>query len=433
MHLVKWSFNWPVFKLCSVVHVHILHTHHLHIFYMNTYLYLIGNYVPMQTQVHTYAARQISGEHGHLGYVLRGCRDGPEKLSLVTATLPNNNKKLEIVSRAMVYVYFGSNMFIIILVLLISVLFLHKKGHTISSSKSQSSFENYGLFWGCVSVSGVGNVLMTAHAVIMAEIHLDSGDYRLIASGVMVITQLVFAIFVSLIIAIYYGRKFSLEIPSIFILPFSILSCNCANATVKKIVQCVSIWSLLMFLLHASCRACFIFLALLSRPVIVISATLVYIFTLFYNVHLLAIIFAFTKAKKKQHWKTKFSAIIIELVQILLFVIICATATCFGSIIGYIGVLASYGAVISSPHHVLSILLVPSALAVFGWTLRKIGSLWMETFVSPNAAKEDEHKPLLQVEKYEEGCASNQEGSNDHRGRNTRKCFSRPSMESLLH
>ena len=333
----------------------------------------------MQTQVHTYAAHQISGECGHLGYVLRGCRNGLKKLSLVTATLLNNNKKLEIASRAMAYVYFGSNMLIIILVLLICVLFLHKKGHTISSSKSQSSFENYGII-----------------IIIGAEIQIESGEYGFIATGAMVITQLVFGIGASLIVAIYYGRKFSLEIPSIFVLPFSILSCNYANETVKKIVQCVSIWSLLMFLLHASCRACFVFLALLSRPVIVISATLVYIFTLFYNVHFLAIIFAFAKAKKKQHWKIKFSTIIIELVQILFFVIMCATATCFGSIIGYIGVLASYGAVISSPHHVLSILLVPSALAVFGWTLRKIGSQWMKTFVSPIAGKEDEQKPLLQ-------------------------------------
>ena len=109
----------------------------------------------------------------------------------------------------------------------------------------------------------------------------------------------------------------------------------------------------------------FVFLALLSRSVIVISATLVYIFTLFYNVHFLATIFTFAKGKKKQHRKTKFSAIIIELVQILVFVIVCATATCFGLIIGYIGVLASYGTAVNTPHHVLSILLVPSALAVF--------------------------------------------------------------------
>ena len=80
------------------------------------------------------------------------------------------------------------------------------------------------------------------------------------------------------------------------------------------------------------------------------------------------------------------------MVQILFFVIICATATCFGSI---------------------------------------IGSQWIETFVSPNAAKEEEQNPLLRVEKCEEGCASNQEGSNDYRGRKKRKYFSISSMESL--
>ena len=96
--------------------------------------------------------------------------------------------------------------------------------------------------------------------------------------------------------------------------------------------------------------------------------------------------------------------------------------------------LASYGTAVNTPHHVLSILLVPSAFAAFGWTLRKIGSQWMETFVSPNAtAKEDEPKPLLQVEKCEEGRTINQEDSNDHYGIKRRKYVSGPSMESLLH
>ena len=52
-------------------------------------------------------------------------------------------------------------------------------------------------------------------------------------------------------------------------------------------------------------------------------------------------------------------------------------------------------------------------------------------FVSPNAAKEDELKPLLQVEKYDEGCTSFQENSNNYRGRKKGKYFSQSSMESL--
>ena len=47
----------------------------------------------------------------------------------------------------------------------------------------------------------------------------------------------------------------------------------------------------------------------------------------------------------------------------------------------------------------------------------------METFAIPstNVAKEEEQKPLLQVEKCEEGCTSYLEDSNDHRGRKKRK------------
>lgn len=361
----------------------------------------------MQTQVQTYAAHHISGERGYLGYVLRGCGTDPIKtLVLATATLPNNNKCMEEKSRAMIYVYTGGNIFQASLILLVSVLFLHKKGHAISSSKNTalSSFDNYGLFWGSVTVSVLGNVLLNAHALYVAGLHLTSGVSGFLITGWMVIAQLVFTIFVSLMVAIYYGRKFNFTIPSIFLLPFVVLCCNCANKTSKKLVQCLSIWSLLMFLMHVGGRVCFMFLALLTRPPTVISATLVYIFGIFFCVQLLAIIFTFARAKKKQQWKTKSSSVmIIELVQILVFVVVSITAICFGSIICYIGVLASYGTVRSSPYSTLSALLIPSALAAFGWALRKVGSQWLNTFISSEATEVAEQEPLLQEVDCEEG------------------------------
>ena len=354
--------------------------------------------VSLQTQVHTYAARDISGERGQLGYVLRGCRDDPEKLFLATATLPGNRKDLEKVSRTMVYVYSVGNLFLVVLVLLVSVLFLHKKGRTISSSNSaQPSFENYGLFWGCVAMSALVNVPLFANGFYLVHLHVTSGVDGFKASGYVLLTQIVLGIIASLMIAIHYGRKLSFEIPSIFLLPFAILCCNHANETSKKIVQFLSIWSLLMLIIYVSLHASFIFLALLSRPSIVISATLVYVCALFYIVHLLAIVFTFAKAKKMHHWKTKLSSVIMELVQILLFVIISATAICFVLIIGYVGVLASYGAVVSNPQSFLSLLLVPSTLAAFGWALRKIGFHWFNTFISPYATEVPEQKPLLQA------------------------------------
>ena len=388
----------------------------------------------MQTQVQTYAARHISGEHGYLGYVLRGCStDSMKTLVMVTATLPNNDKHMEEVSRAMIYVYYGGNIFQNALILLVSVLFLHKKGHTISSNKNteQSSFDNYGLFWGSITMSVLGNILLNAHTIYVARLHLTSGVSGFIATGWMVTIHLVLGTFVSLMVAIYYGRKFNFSIPHIFLLPFVLLCCNRAKETSKKLVQCLSIWSLLMFLMNLGGRACFVFLALLTRPPTVISATLVYIFGIFFCVQLLAIIFTFARAKKKQQWKAKSSSVmIIEFVQILVFVVVSITAICFGSIICYIGVLASYGTVRSSPYSTLSTLLIPSALAAFGWALRKVGSQWLNTFISSEATEVAEQEPLLQEVDCEEGHRNVRLGSGDKQAIQGR----RPSlMESLLH
>ena len=48
----------------------------------------------MQTQVHTYAARHISGERGQLGYLLRGCKNSPEIFVLASATLTDSDNQL---------------------------------------------------------------------------------------------------------------------------------------------------------------------------------------------------------------------------------------------------------------------------------------------------------------------------------------------------
>ena len=300
----------------------------------------------------------------------------------------------------MVCVYLAGNIFQIVLILLVSALFFHscKKGKTIESSDStaQSSFNYYGLFWGYITMSVLGNGFLTAHAMIILKLHLTSGVFKLIAAGWIVLAQLVFAGTASLVVAIYYGRKMNFTIPSIFLLPLVVLCCNRAKETNKKIVQCLSIWSLLMFLMHVCCRASFMFLALLARPPVVISTSLLYIFAAFYFVHLLAILFTFAKAKKKQQRKKYVPSIVIDVAQTLALVVVFAAAICFGSVIGFAGVLANYGTIMNSPYSMLSTLITPLALAGLGWAMRKFSSQWLKTVTSPNAAEEAEMVPLLQ-------------------------------------
>lgn len=347
-------------------------------------------------QVQIYAAARLSSEHGYLGYVLRGCGTDPFK-TLLDATSTDNSKLLHKVATAMGCVHLVGNFFQIILILLVSVLILHKKGHTIARNDDAASSGNYGIFWGCVTVSVLGSVSLTAHTIVIVQMQLTSGVQQLIISGWMVLAELLLAIIASLMVAIYYGKKLNLTIPSIFLLPIAILCCSHAKDTNRKVVQCLSIWSLLLFLLHVCCRASFIFLALLARPPTVISATIQLIVIIFYLVHLLNIVFTFAKAKKNPQRKTNFPSIVIGLAQALAFMVVFATAICFGTVIGVVGLLANYGTIKDNPYSMLSTLATPLALAAFGWAMRKVGFQWLKTLTSSNteAEGEDEQVPLL--------------------------------------
>ena len=369
-------------------------------------------------QIQLYAAAQISSEGGYLGYVLRGCHTDPQKTAY-SVTLHNGEQWLEILASAMIAIYSAGNYFLTVLILLMSVHFLHKQGSTLASNyhdnTAKSSFNNYGIFWGCVTVSFLGNILMTVHTLMTEIVHLSSDVAIHIRAGCMVLGLLVFGTSATLIVAIYHGRKLSFAIPSLFLLPFAILCCcNGAHEISKKILRCLSIWNLLLFLLHVCCRASFVFLALLGRPPTVISTTLLYILVVFYSVHLLAILFAFTKlkAKKNQSLRTKVASIFYELAQILVFLVLFTTAVCFGFLVGFASVLANYRTVQDSPYSTVSALIAPTFLLAFGWTLRKIGSQWLERVTGPDELAVTEHlqEPLLQ-ERNSRDCAMSNEDS----------------------
>ena len=348
----------------------------------------------------TYAAAKVFGERGYLGYVLRGC--GTKTMTTVLPTTqPNNKQNMEQLSTAMVALYLAGNSFQILLAVIVGAMFLHSKGHTIAIvSNAQPSYDNYGLFWGCVVLTAAGNVFLTVHSIMIIKLDLSSGVHRLINMGCVLLAQLIVAMCASLMVAIHYGRKLDFSIPSIFSLPSDALfRCSCAKATNKKIVQILSLWSLLLFLLHVLYRGSFVFLALLARPPSVVPTSLMYLFAAFCTAHFLAILFTSTKMKKRAEWKKHVPAIVIDLVQTLMFTFIFATALCFGLVIGAAGAMANYGGVQNSPYPTLSMLVTPLALAAFGWTLRKVGSQWLKLRTGAPApelaAGDHEQDPLL--------------------------------------
>lgn len=317
-------------------------------------------------------------------------------ITVLQTTWHNNDQHMHYQSKVLVVIYMLGNLFEVVLVFLVSILFLQRKGHAIASRNSPPSYDNYGLFWGCVATSLVGNGFLTQHTIVI--IHslttVTSVFFLLLALLALSMTA-------ALTVAIYYGVKLDLYIPSIFLLPFKILFCNHAQLVSRKIVQVLSLCSLIVFLLHILCRASFIFLSLLARPAVVISTSLLYIFAAFCTVHFMAILFTTSKLRRKA-WKKhkRIPTIVIDLVQTLTLLFIFATAFCFGLVIGAAGALANYGTNRTSLYPTLSNLVTSLVLAAFGWILRKIGSQWLQYNAIASADEEancnTNELPLLQ-------------------------------------
>ena len=350
-------------------------------------------------QLQTYAAQHISGEQGYLGYVLKGC-GSKVMTTLLATTQPNSKHEMQQLSMAMIIFYLAGNVFQILLAVIVGALFLRSKGHTLAVvNDTQPSYDNYGLFWGGVVLSAVGNVLMTLHSFWIIKLNLASGVPEFVILGSVLGAQLVLAMSAALVVAVHYGCRLEFSIPYIFTLPIDILfCCKCTKQINKKIVQCLSLWNLLMFLLHVLYRGSFVLLALLARPPSVAPTSLMYLFAAFCTVHFLAIIFTSSKMKKSEEWKKHVPAILIDLVQTMMFMFIFATALCFGLVIGAAGALANYGGIQNSPYPTLSTLVTPLTLAAFGWTLRKVGSQWLKLRTCPSAPEQElagEQDPLL--------------------------------------
>ena len=350
----------------------------------NFLCYSPGYYI----QVQIYAAEHLNDKDVNPGYVLNGC--GDTLTTMLSSTSLNNTHELETLSEVMIRIYVVGHFFLIVVVILLISFFLHQHGSAIANVDTidcQPSLDNYGLFWGCVVVSVLGNGLLTTHAIMIIQLYVTSGTYELYVLGWMILALLVFAVLASFIVAIYFGWQLPISIPSCFIWPMANILC-CDQEVTKyymKVVRCLSLWSLILFLIHISARVGITVLALLALPATVLCTLLMYLVTVVCTVECLAIIFVFCKMKKRGPSRC---SCVINICQTIAFTFLFATILCFGFPIATIGVLADYGNVWSSFYSIFSILVAYVAPVAFVWALRRIGTQWLQMHMPPAVAND---------------------------------------------
>ena len=329
-----------------------------------------------------YASAHLYDKDINQGYVLRGCGDEALK-TLLPTTLRNNSQRLENLSQALICTYMAGCLFLIVVVVLVIWLALYeiKDDITNNGPDQEPSINNYGLFWASVVLSVLGNGILNAHAVIIVIIYVNSGAINLIVVGWMIVALLLIGVIGSFIVAFQFGIKLDLSIPMIFIRPLVVLSCNRAVETSKKIIQCLSLWSLILFILHVFVRMGVIALAILALPPTVLFTLLVYVVAAVCTVQFLAIVFTFFKMKKNSsQWH--FCSLVC---QTAAFTCLFVSILCFSVMISAIGALADYGTVRNSLYSVFSIFVGSMAPTAFVWALHVIGRKWLEFHGHPTS------------------------------------------------
>ena len=290
----------------------------------------------------------------------------------------------------MIRIYVVGNFFLIAVVILLIYFFLKQHGNSIANvedndTHTRPSLDRYGLFWGCFVQSLLANGLLTGHAIKIFQLYVTSGMPNLIILGWLILALLVIAVLASLVVAICFGCQLPITIPSCFMWPVQIVSVlyYCDQETMieggEKVVRCLALWSLILFLLHIFGRIGIIFLALLALPATVLCTLLIYLVAIVCTVQSLAIIFALCKIEKRG----QSSSCAINLCQTMVFTLLFATILCSALPITAIGALANYGKVWSSLYAIFSIFVAYMAPAALVWALRRIGTQWIQMHMPP--------------------------------------------------
>ena len=263
---------------------------------------------------------------------------------------------------------------------------LHKYGDILTRTNPTPSFDNYGLFWGFVTLSVLANPLLTAHTWHIVTLYFASGVYNLIVMGVVVLVQLVIVVSSPLIVALWFSHKLSLDIPFIYLCLLPPLFCISAEGK-KKTVVFFSLWSLIQCVLHLLCYVPFLFLALLASPPTVIFTLLICITTILCAVQSLAASFILCKAMKGD--QNACCRMVSKVFQIVWYVLLCVAFLCIITLISAAGAVANYGSTAwNSNLSAFSIVLSAVAPVAIMWGLRKISMLWLHYM---DASHKNEH------------------------------------------
>lgn len=277
--------------------------------------------------------------------------------------------------------------------------------HTDTDAQPLYGINIYGVFCGCVGLSAIGNILLSAHTFSIAVVYLISGDPELGLLGKLVLAQLAMGTIITFLLASWFGLWLDISIPVIFSCTQYLCTCCEKNRALYiciqfRIERCLSLWSLLSFTVHIACRMIFVLLALLAEPSTVMSTLAIYLFAAFLFIHFVGIIFTVFKQERRPKKRTFYGRKFCQFVLFFsLYGSLFAVVMSFGLLITAANSLAVYGGARNSINAVLSTVVTPVVLAGISWVICKSSSKWLRELLTlppiPSTSEANEQISLL--------------------------------------
>ena len=332
----------------------------------------------LSTQLQAYAMGEMSkGEH--LEYSRQGCATDIAILSLKDKSSAVRIYRIIGAIGLLCLAIFGSMASVVLLQVLLKA--LSQKMMTYAYS-----FDYYGTFWGMSAVLLLVLMLLLYNDITLLSLITFNPEIQQ-TEYVRYIWPFVFA---SLIIffapvSIYFGVRFKLTTPSVYLLPAKLLCC-CSEKRTQKLVVSLTLWFNLVAGHYIVGHGVFVLNAFPVAPFVVAVNVMLLVLTFLCLTYAMALVFtvcSFIGTRKCLRSKADCVATARAAILIPLLVAI----NCFSFMVALSGQFVNTATQQSSFHIFTKSLFAPVVLAVVSLSLKRFISVWMHW--SPGGVEDD--------------------------------------------
>ena len=325
------------------------------------------SYCSSSPQLQAYALGEMSkGEH--LDYSQQGCTADVAIISLRVASSD-------------VHVYFTIGVigfiFVVIFNVMASVAFVQVLLKTLLQKMEvyNYSFDYYGMFWGISAILYPVLILLlfvdialVCYIIINPDVG-QSGNVRYIWPFV-----LAFPIILCAPVAIYFGVKFNLPTPSVYLLPAKLLCC-CNEKRARALVLSLTLWFDLVAANFIISHVVFVVLAFLVAPFAVAVNVMLLVLSVMCLTYIMALVFTVCASIGARRLRT--SNNFIATVRAAMLIPLLLAVICFSVLLAFSGQFVNTATQQNSFLILLKSLITPVLLAVVSVSLKKFIFSWV--------------------------------------------------------